>query len=63
MSEPVRIDQYICIDIDAIIIDEMKEIINSDCVGSHPEDVRNWVELQLAARIVLKNYTVEGCDE
>jgi len=60
MSEPVRVDQYICIDIEAIIIDEMEEIVNSDCVGGHPEDVRNWRELQQAARIVLKNYTVGG---
>ena len=60
MSKLTRIDQYICIDTDQIIVDAMRDIIDNDGGSSHPEDVHCWEELQQAAKIVLKNYVV--CD-
>ena len=59
MSEPVRIDQYICIDIEKIMVDELEAIIGGECWGCQ-EDLDNWAELQQAAQIVLKYYTVPG---
>ena len=60
MSKLTRIDQYICIDTDQIIVDAMRDIIDNDVVSPHLEDVHYWEELQQAAKIVLKNYVV--CD-
>ena len=60
MSNPVRIDQYLCIDTDQIIVDEMQDIINNDCGSTYQEDLDAWVELQQAAEIVLKYYKVPG---
>ena len=53
-----RIDEYICIDVDQIVVDEMKDIIDKDN-GSHlEEDVKEWKRLQRAAKVVLEFYTV-----
>jgi len=53
-----RIDQYICIDIDRIIVDEMKEIVDNDS-GSHlKEDISEWKRLQDAAKVILEFYRV-----
>jgi len=59
-----RIDEYICIDVDRIIVDEMREIVDNDC-GSHlQEDKDNWQRLQDAAQVIINNYTVqEHCDD
>ena len=58
MSDPVRIDQYLCIDIEKIMVDELEEIIGGDLASSFQEDLDAWAELQQAAEIVLKNYKV-----
>ena len=60
MSDTTRIDQYICIDIEKIVADEMQEIISGECWSSCQEDLDDWAELQQAAQIVLKYYTVPG---
>jgi len=53
-----RIDQYICIDLDQLIIDEMKDVIDNDS-GSHlKEDRKEWKRLQKAAKVILEFYTV-----
>lgn len=53
-----RIDQYICLDSDQIIVDEMREIVDSDS-GSHlKEDKKEWKRLQKAAKVILEFYTV-----
>ena len=52
-----RIDQYICIDADQIIVDEMTELIESNCGSVLEEDQTYWKELQEAAKVILKNYT------
>jgi len=53
-----RIDQYICIDADQLIIDEMREIVDNGC-GSHlKEDKKEWKRLQKAAKVILEFYTV-----
>ena len=56
----VRLDDYICIDIDKIIVDEMRDIIGSDCFSLCPEDDENWARLQEAAKVILENYSVGG---
>jgi hypothetical protein len=56
MTKLTRIDQYVCIDTDKIIADEMRGIIESDCYGLCQEDLDNWAELQQAAKIILWNY-------
>ena len=53
-----RIDQYICIDSDQIIIDEMKDIIDNGCGSSMKEDLDEWERLQAAAKVVLEFYTI-----
>ena len=54
-----RIDDYICINIDQIITDELEEILNADIDDFwHEEDKKNWKKLQAAARVVLKYYRV-----
>ena len=53
-----RIDQYICIDSDQIIIDEMEEILAGDCGSNMKEDIVDWERLQDAAKVVLEFYTV-----
>ena len=58
MSGLTRIDQYLCIDTDRIMVDELEEIIGGDCGSSYQEDLDAWAELQQAAEIVLKYYTV-----
>ena len=63
MSNPVRIDQYLCIDIEKIMVDELEEIIGGDCGSTYQEDLDAWAELQQAAEIVLKYYKVPGGDD
>jgi len=58
MSALTRIDQYLCIDTDRIMVDELEEIIGGDCGSSYQEDLDAWAELQQAAQIVLNYYTV-----
>ena len=53
-----RIDQYICIDSDQIIIDEMEEILSGDCGSDMKEDIDGWERLQAAAKVVLEFYKV-----
>lgn len=55
-----RIDQYICIDADKLIVDEMQDIVDNDCGSTFQEDIDDWKELQDAAKVILKNYTVQG---
>jgi hypothetical protein len=57
-----RIDQYICLDVDKIIVDEMQEIVDGDCGSVMQEDLHDWIELQQAAQVILKYYTVPGQD-
>ena len=60
MSNPVRIDQYICLDVEKIMVDELEAIIGGECWSSYQEDLDAWAKLQQAAEIVLKYYTVPG---
>ena len=54
-----RIDQYICLDIDQIIIDEMNEILSQDLDRLHmQEDKDFWTEAQAAAKVILGCYEV-----
>ena len=57
----VRIDEYICLDVDQIIVDEMKSILN--CKMHHTDfqsDRDNMAKLKRAARVMLSNYTIAG---
>lgn len=59
--ESVRIDQYICLDVDQIIVDEMKDILTCKMRRTdQQEDRDNLAKLKRAARVVLGNYTVVG---
>ena len=49
VSELTRIDQYICIDVEQVVMDEMHEIVDTDL--SAPE-------LRQAAKVILKYYRV-----
>ena len=51
-----RIDDYICINIDQVICDEMEIIVNTDCGSSMQEDRDAWDRLQEAAKVILENY-------
>jgi len=56
-----RIDEYICIDVDKIIVDEMKEIRDGDY--SHlflDEDIEFWAGIVEAAKVILTAYEVQG---
>ena len=53
-----RIDQYICIDSDQIIIDEMNDIIDQDGPYSFKEDEEYWEKMKEAAKVILDCYTV-----
>lgn len=53
-----RIDQYICIDTNKVVIDEMHNIIDNDCDYPNKEDKKYWKNLQKAAKVVLEFYTV-----
>ena len=53
-----RIDQYICIDSDQLIIDEMKDVIDNDSGSRLKEDRKEWKRLQKAAKVILEFYTV-----
>ena len=53
-----RIDQYLCIDTDQIIIDEMKDIIDNGCGSKMKEDKDAWERYQEAAKVILGFYTV-----
>jgi len=53
------IDQYICIDKDQIVIDEMNEIIDTDTNSFNlKEDIKQWKQLQKAAKVVLGFYKI-----
>ena len=53
-----RIDQYICIDTDQIVIDEMKEIIGGDYGHCEGVDREYWDKAIEAAKVILAAYTV-----
>ena len=53
-----RIDQYLCIDFDKLIIDEMNEIIDNDSSYILKEDREYWKELKESAMVVRRHYTV-----
>ena len=53
-----RIDQYLCLDLDKIIADEMNYILENDCGSAMDEDVQYWEKLQEAAKVILDAYTV-----
>lgn len=53
-----RIDQYICLDVDRIIVDEMEEILSHDSGSNNPEDIADWKTLQMAAQVILENYKI-----
>ena len=57
-----RIDQYICIDVDKIIIDEMNELMDDSHLENilFPEDKKYWEEVAAAAKIVKSAYEVQG---
>ena len=63
MIEIKRIDQYLCIDIEKVIVDEMRYIIETENTSDHPEDIRDWSELQAAAHVIVRNYAVPGEDD
>lgn len=62
MSKLERIDQYVCIDVDELICEEMRLIIESDCGSTHPDDVASWESLQAAAKLILEQYDYEGLE-
>jgi len=54
-----RIDEYICINIEKIIEDELRDILSNDIDNlSLEEDKKYYKKLQDAVKIVLKYYTV-----
>lgn len=54
-----RIDEYICINIEKIIEDELRDILSNDIDKlSLEEDKKYYKKLQDAVKIVLKYYTV-----
>ena len=53
-----RIDEYICIDVDQIVIDEMRDIIDTECGSSFQEDIDDTARAQEAAKIILAYYSV-----
>ena len=58
MSDLTRIDQYICIDVEQIVLDEMQAIVDRRLYHGTQEEKDDWAELQQAATIILKNYRV-----
>ena len=57
----VRIDEYICLDVDQIVVDEMKGILNCKMRKTDFQTDRdNMAKLKRAARVILDNYTVQG---
>jgi len=57
----VRIDEYICLDVDQIVVDEMKGILNCKMRKTDFQTDRdNMAKLKRAARVMLGNYTVQG---
>ena len=54
-----RIDQYICINVDELIVEEMQEIIDNDCRNLLKEDKEYWARLKEAAKVVLDTYGTE----
>ncbi len=62
MSKLERIDQYVCIDVDELICEEMRLIIERGCGSTRPDDVASWESLQAAARLILEQYDYEGLE-
>ena len=57
MIETRRIDQYVCIDVEKLIVDEMRDIVCTvDSPNAHPEDREYMAELRKAALVILSNY-------
>jgi hypothetical protein len=55
----VRIDEYICLDVDQIVIDEMESVLQ--CTMRHNDaqsDRDNMAKLKRAARVIRDNYSV-----
>jgi len=53
-----RIDQYICIDRDQVIVDEGEEVINNKSGSNNPKDISEWKRLQDAWKVILEFYRV-----
>lgn len=55
----VRIDEYICLDVDRIVVDEMESILSCRMRKTdHQTDRDNMAKLKRAARTMLTNYRV-----
>ena len=56
-----RIDEYICLDVDQIVVDEMKSILSCRMRKTDFQSDRdNMAKLKRAARVMLDNYTIAG---
>ena len=57
-----RLDQYICIDVDKVVIDEMNYLMEDSHLDNaiFPEDKKYWDEVRKAARVILTAYEVQG---
>ena len=53
-----RIDQYLCIDMDQVIVDEMTDIIEGDYGHLQKVDREYWDKMIEAAKVILDAYTV-----
>ena len=52
-----RIDNYLCLDVERIVVDEMKVILETkSSMFAHEEDRVMWDELTAAAKVILENY-------
>ena len=57
----VRIDEYICLDVDKIVVDEMKMILSCKLRKTdYQEDRDSMAKLKRAARVVLRHYSIPG---
>jgi hypothetical protein len=55
-----RIDQYICIDVDRLVADEMKNILSCTAKYTHKEDRDYSVKVKRAAKVIFGYYTING---
>jgi hypothetical protein len=57
----VQIDQYICLDVDQIVADEMKMILSCKLRKTDfQEDRDSMAKTKRAARVILSHYTIRG---
>ena len=57
-----RIDQYICIDVDKIVVDEMNWLMEDSHLENtlFPEDKKYWKKMRAAAKVVKSTYEVQN---